>query len=332
MSENLTFAYPWIFFLLPMLLLLPYLRRRTHFQAIPASEVSVRTHAKSARLMARSCLQPVLHFAFLVTLLISAARPQEVTSLSLGEDERRNIMLALDASKSMDAKDFRSPVGIVRRLDGVKSVTANFIQERKGDRIGLVLFGSKAFLQAPLTIDHGLLHSLVSDLRVGVAGDGTAIGDGLGIALKRIEELPARARAVILITDGVSNSGRVEPLEAARIAKELGVKVYTIGIGSPSGSFVQIRQGIFAPRRIRAEFDEKTMREIARITEGKYFFASDANELDQIYREIDLLEKTNEEEFQFQQTAELAAPFLLASLFFFVFHFILSQTVFRVVP
>ena len=196
MNENLTFAYPWLLALLPVFLLLPYVRRRQYFQAIPSSEVAVDTSARSVRMVARSLIQPLLHLGFLVCLLISAARPQEVISHTLGEDDRRNLVLSLDASKSMDAKDFRSPSGIIRRMDGVKSVTADFLRERRGDRIGLVIFGSQAFLQAPLTIDHALLMSLVNELRVGVAGDGTAIGDGLGIALKRVEELPVGVRRV----------------------------------------------------------------------------------------------------------------------------------------
>ncbi|MCB0330716.1 MAG: VWA domain-containing protein [Bdellovibrionales bacterium] len=326
------FAYPWIFYIAPILLVLPYLRRKPAFQSIPASVNHVREPGRSSRGLLRTLILPTVHVLLLLFLTLAAARPQRTNSITLGDENRRNIMLALDVSRSMDAPDFISPDGVVKRITGVKSVTKSFIEERTGDRIGLVLFGTSAFLQSPLTIDHVLLASLVNEIRLGVAGDGTAMGDGLGVALKRIEELPSNSRAIILLTDGVSNSGRVEPLKAAKIAARLGVKVYTIGIGSKEGSYVQIDPGMFGARRVRAEFDEATLVKIADLTGGKYFFASDMNELDLIYREIDQLESTRQQERSFTQTFELAPPLLLSALLLFLIHYLLSQTVFRVVP
>ncbi|MCI5064477.1 VWA domain-containing protein [bacterium] len=337
LGGQITFATPELFLLFPIMVALPFLRR---WWAKPPSRPSlVRTRAEVEVARRDSFHQlsrvfPTLLFlVFIGCLVAAAAQPQRQNILDLSEHRRRNIMVAMDVSRSMDAPDFRTPDGRTKRIEGVKSVTKDFIARRTGDRIGLVLFGSRAYLQAPLTIDYLLLYQLVDAISLGVAGDGTAIGDGLGVALKKVEALPAEARAIILLTDGVSNSGRIEPMKAARIAADLNVKVYTIGIGSPEGSTVQIPQGgLLRYQQVRAEFDEETLREIASLTGGKYYFASDLNALDLIYREIDALEHTEAEERSFAQTEELSSPLVTAALISFLLHLLITQTIIRVLP
>jgi Ca-activated chloride channel family protein len=233
----------------------------------------------------------------------------------------------------MEAQDFISSTGLTSRMEGVKRVTNDFLRNRAGDRIGVVLFGSHAYLQSPLTLDHDFLRTLLVDIRPGVAGDGTAIGDGIGTALKHIQALPADTRAIILLTDGVNTSGNVEPMKAARIAAELGIRIYTIGIGSQSGSFLPSIRGLPLSQQISAAFDESALRRIADVSGGVYYFASNEDELNNIYREIESLETAETETTPPPVTIqEIAPPLLWVILAIFLIHLFLSQTVLRVLP
>ena len=267
----------------------------------------------------------------LTCLAIAAARPQRVSVLD-DETQARNIILSLDLSKSMLTRDFIVGSTRIPRIQGVKAVVRDFLTKRSDDRLALVVFGSQAFLQAPLTRDHALLEQLVGALDVGIAGDGTAIGDGLGLAVKRIRDLPSASRAIILLTDGVSNAGQINPIQAAKVARDLGVRVYTIGIGSSDS--VSESLGGFIPRTIQrpAEFDEKTLREISDLTHAKYFSASDADALQRVYSEIDKLETSSKLEYHKLQVEELFAPWALAGGLALLFAFLLGRTVFLRIP
>ncbi|MCB0319630.1 MAG: VWA domain-containing protein [Bdellovibrionales bacterium] len=324
--------YPVVVAILPLLFFIRWIRGKRSSVAIPVASHLLAGGSPSLTSRVGQWSMQFLHLLFLCALALAAARPVQRTSIAPNEMERRNVMLALDVSRSMEAQDFASPYGTVSRMEGVKSVTRKFFENRADDRIGLVLFGSQAYLQSPLTIDHSLLARFISELQVGIAGDGTALGDGLGVALKRIEELPSETQAVILLTDGVSNSGSVDPIKAAGIARDLGVRVYTIGIGSHEGAFLNLNRGFSIPQRIRAEFDEATLRRIAEITGGKYYFASDAGTLNHIYEEIDSLEKSEEEEKSFELITEFYPLFAGVAALVFLLHFVLSQTVFGVYP
>jgi Ca-activated chloride channel family protein len=262
----------------------------------------------------------------IVSLSIAAARPQRTTTVET-PSESRSLILALDISRSMATRDFEGSFGhgTITRLEGVKGVVRRFIEERRDERLGLIVFGSSAYVQAPLTRDHNVVAELVSRLEVGMAGDGTAMGDGLGLSLKRIADIPAPSKAVVLLTDGVSNSGQVNPLKAAAVAAELGVKVYTIGIGG----------GASDPRsmgRTGAEFDEATLKEVARLTGGLYLNASSVEGLQDVYREIDRLETSRFEEPERRIVEELFPEFLWAALISYVGYAALGASVFRRLP
>jgi len=264
-----------------------------------------------------------LAFLAVALLTIAAARPQRTTVVE-SQTETRSLVLALDISRSMATADFGGVFGHrhVTRLDAVKAVVRRFVRERGGDRLGLVVFGNAAFVQAPLTRDYSVIEELVARLQVGMAGDGTAMGDGLGLAIKRIADLPARSRAVILVTDGVSNSGQVNPLKAAEVARDLGIKVYTIGIGG-------IAEGQDQGTR---EYDEATLREVARITSGTYLNAATVEGLEAVYAEIERLERVASDDPETRVIEELFAPFLLAALLLYATHVALSRSVFRRIP
>ncbi len=238
-------------------------------------------------------LGPVLLYFAIACCIVALARPQfgrketEVTS------EGIDIMLSVDASGSMAAMDFKLDGENVDRLTVVKKVVADFIRQQKGDRLGMVIFGDLAYTQCPLTLDYDVLTQLLDHVSIGIAGDGTAIGDGLALAVKRLKDLPSKSRVVILLTDGRSNAGKLSPEKASEIAKAFGIKVYTIGIGT-KGPVPFPQPGIFGNRLVyvNLDMDEEPLQEIAKTTGGQYFHATDTRKLESIYREIGRLEKT----------------------------------------
>ncbi len=318
----MTFAWPAAF-VLP-LLFLPMLRRRsTTGPYVPSIEEVACAPSLRQRLRA-----PVLWSLWLLTiaaLTVAAARPQRIAVLT-APAEARNIMLTLDISGSMRTQDFRSGVREISRLEAVKEVVSQFIDQRADDRLGLVVFGATGFLQAPLTRDRSLLQDLVRRLQPGLAGDGTAIGDGLGLATKRIADLPAKSKAIVLLTDGVNNSGRVNPLKAAKVAGELGIKVHTIGIGISSN------QAADPFHQSMPDFDEPTLQEIAQSTGGVYFHAQDLSELQRVYDEIDQLETSKSEDPEQLHVEELFPFFSLAALVFLLSFALLAETALRRIP
>jgi Ca-activated chloride channel family protein len=228
-------------------------------------------------------------------------------------------MLVLDVSGSMQTLDFFLGFRQLSRLDAVRHVVSSFIEDRIGDRIGLVVFGSKAHLECPLTTDTALLKQMVGSLYQGMVGTSTAIGDGMGVALKHIKDVPAEASSLILLTDGVTTAGSVQPLQAAKVAADLGIKVHTIGIGRASGES-------------GAEFDEATLKTVAERTAGQYFNAANLEQLKSIYDQIDKLERSERDAPVVEQVDEHFSVFAawgLAALTLIVF---LSRSVFMVLP
>jgi Ca-activated chloride channel homolog len=328
----MSIAYP-LAFLFPLLIAILYLLNRgtTHAVNYPSLSELVKI-SPSWRIRLRKPVLSLLSALFVVCLALAAARPQKVTTLQ--EDYKsRNIMLALDVSKSMGTQDFKSRGGFVQRLEAVKAVLDEFIHARERDRIGLVVFGSSGFLQAPLTRDHNLVRQMIDRLEVGLAGDGTAIGDGLGLSIKRIADIPTGAKAIILLTDGVNNSGQVNPSKASLVAKDLGIKVHTVGIGTnatlASPGFGDLLMGA---RPMRAEFDEALLKEIANATGGVYFNASDIEGLTKVYEEIDKLEETESEEPERRIVDELFLNFAAGALFAYLAYLVFSQTIFLKTP
>ena len=323
----MTFAYPFVLYLAPLILLAAFLlRSKKELQTAPLypSTALLEDIPKSSRLLFRRLVLFLLGISALSYLTIAAARPQVVTTLAI-PSEGRNILLVLDLSGSMRTPDFRSRRGTLTRMNAVKAVVQDYVQERIGDRIGLVIFGDRAFLQSPLTLDNAFLLDVVDSLHVGVAGDGTAIGDGLGLALKRLEHFPSDSASVILLTDGVNNSGQVDPLQAARVAGDLGIKVYTIGIGVPARE----QRSTGRIRNVsRGEFDEKTLLEIADVSNGRYFNAADLESLRNVYDEIDKLESSKEEEPTRQLIEELGVTYTARGLFLLTLYLFFANTLF----
>jgi Ca-activated chloride channel family protein len=265
----------------------------------------------------------------LFSLSIAASRPQLTRSVER-EVKARNIMLVIDISGSMRLSDFGSGFGLTSRLGAVKSVLREFIAARKYDRLGLVVFGTNAYLQVPLTRDHELLLQFIDRIQSGMAGDATAMGDGLGVALKRMSEIPSESRAIIALTDGASNAGQVSPLQAAKVAAELGIKIHTVGVGSnnPQASGL----GVFFQSSSSPEYDEKTLREVASITGGVFFNASSLEGLKDVYREIDKLESSGKDEPELKLVDELFANYLTVAFVCLALGSVLSTTWLLKVP
>ncbi len=221
-------------------------------------------------------------------LVLAASRPQWLGESIAIPVSGRDLMLAVDLSDSMRAGDFKIEGEQVNRLQATKLVASKFIERRRGDRLGLILFGTRAYLQAPLTFDSKIVNRLLQESAIGLAGERTAIGDAIGLAIKRLDLESDNSRVLILITDGANTAGEVTPLKAAQIAAARGLKIYTIGIGADE----QVKATWFGLRRTNpsAQLDEKTLRAIARLSGGRYFRARDTEELDKIYDLLDQLE------------------------------------------
>lgn len=316
------FAYPLALALPIIFLLVSFLCRKKSTPVRFPSTLLTKGIRPSLRLRLRTPTLFALSLLCVAFLTLAAARPQKVSTLR-ERREARNIMLALDVSGSMQARDFATKLSVMSRLEAVKKVVSEFVQNRAGDRIGLVVFGLKAYLEAPLTFDHELVNRQVAGLQTGIAGDGTAIGDGLGLALKRIEKIKGDSRAVILLTDGVDNVKRVNPVQAAKVAKKLGIKVHTIGIG-PSGDLMRFGS--------RVPFDSETLEKVAKLSGGIYFNANSLESLKDVYAEIDELETTESDEPEHEVVEELFATYALAALLAYAAYILLANSIFMRVP
>ena len=273
---------------------------------------------------------PALLGAVGVTAVIVAlARPQTgITSETL-LTEGIDIIMVMDVSSSMLAEDLKP-----NRLQAAKGVAADFVGGRRNDRIGLVAFAGEAFTQAPLTLDYSVVQSLIGELQVGIIEDGTAVGMGLGTAVKRLQASDAETKVVILLTDGRSNRGEIGPVTAARMAQALGVRVYTVGVGTRGNAPVPIADPLVGTRLVpmRVDIDEPTLQEIAELTGGRYFRATDNESLTSIYEEIDQLERTEIEVENFTQYAERFPVVLAFGLLLLLMEVGLAQTVLRKLP
>lgn len=270
-----------------------------------------------------------LRLLALSALILASMRPQSRSSWKDVKTEGIDIVMALDISGSMLAKDFKPD-----RLEAAKEVAQDFIDSRPNDRIGLVIFSGESFTQCPLTSDHAVIKNLFDGIHTGMVADGTAIGNGLATAITRVKDSKAKSKVVILLTDGVNNQGSVAPLTAAEIAKAFGVRVYTIGVGTMGKALSPIAMypnGQYEYGYVDVNIDEKSLGEIADMTGGKYFRATDNERLKDIYKEIDRLEKTIFEEKNFTNKAERFLPFALAAAILLLLEFILRSTYFRTI-
>ena len=277
---------------------------------------------------------PILTKAcILILLAIAAARPQ---LYNVSRDIRSpgvDIVLCLDTSGSMQALDFTLDGTPVSRLTAVKKVVSDFIKKRETDRIGLVVFGEEAFTQAPLTVDKGLLLGLVDKMTIGMAGDRTAIGTAIAIGGKRLKDIEAKSKILILLTDGRQNSGSISPDEAAQAVRALGVKIYTIGVGGEGPAPFKVKT-FFGEQTVyeRVDLDEKTLKKVAETGGGRYFRASDSKELSQVYDIIDHAEKREVKVKEFFHFTELYLYFLIPAVFLLVLKIVLETLILRVLP
>jgi Ca-activated chloride channel homolog len=278
-------------------------------------------------------LSPSLRCLAVFFIILSLARPQQGQTTREVSTKGVDIVLAVDASGSMRALDFKKDDQRITRLEALKGVASEFIKKRQQDRIGLVAFGQEAFTQCPLTLDQNILLSFLDELTIGIAGDSTAIGSALGIAVKRLKDLESKSKVIILLTDGRSNAGALAPIQGAQIAKALDIKVYTIGIGS-KGKAPFLVNTLFGQRYVyqNVDLDEKTLKEIAQITGAAYFRATDLESLKNIYDQIDYLEKTEVKTLEYSRYFELFPYFLIPGLLLFVLETITSQTRYQQIP
>jgi Ca-activated chloride channel family protein len=307
------FAWPWLFILLPLPLLAvllpraktarPAALRFPFFEAFSSNMTGPRRHGSIWRL-------PLGLLAWLL-LVIAAARPQLIGETVHLPVAGRSLMLAVDISGSMQTDDMRIEGQRMTRLAAVKQVAGEFLEQREGDRVGLILFGDQAYLQAPLTFDRRTVNTLLNEAAIGLAGRSTAIGDAIGLAVKRLQDQPEENRILILMTDGANTAGAVSPLKAADLAATANVRIYTIGIGASE----MVVRGLFGNRRVpNRELDEKTLRAIADKTGGRYFRARDTGSLADIYALLDEIEPVSEDTQSYRPVHELYAWPLAGSL------------------
>ena len=284
--------WPQVLLLIPLPLLIYYamparaVRRQTALRVPALDDFRLGTSPR-AEIRPRRWRQMLSLLAWLL-LVLAASRPQWLGEAVAIPVSGRDLMLAVDLSDSMRTADFLIEGEQVNRLQATKRVASKFIERRRGDRLGLILFGTQAYLQAPLTFDSKTVNRLLRESAIGLAGERTAIGDAIGLAIKRLDLESDNSRVLILMTDGANTAGEVTPIKAAQLAASRGLKIYTIGIGADA----QVETTWFGLRRSNpsAQLDEKTLRSIARISGGTYFRARDSEELEKIYSLLDELE------------------------------------------
>ena len=334
------FASPWFL----LLLLLPWIWLLVHtlknngrfsFKWLPKSSghsirVSSLTGTRRvpfsfAVLLAR--LMPLVKVLGLSLMIIALARPQAGERKVNVDTQGVNIVLALDLSGSMKALDFKQDGKIVTRLDAVKRVVSDFIMKREGDRIGLVVFGTHAFTQVPLTRDYNTIAFMLDHLKIGAAGPNTAVGDALGISLKRLEDIQSKSNIIILLTDGKSNAGELSWQEAAKIAAQRNVKIHTIGVGS-KGKAPFLVNGLFGQQYVyrQVDIDWDALDSIAKQTGGTFFKAKDTESLESIYQMIDSMEKTKVKVDKWVDYKELYSLFLIPGLLLYLACLVLGST------
>ncbi|HDH06528.1 MAG TPA: VWA domain-containing protein [Nitrospirae bacterium] len=329
------FQNPWILILLPVAAALMLLSRKGRPE--PAFRFSTGALVSGLKSTFRVRLHKgtiFLRIAALFLMLIALSRPQLILEESPVETEGIDIVLAIDTSTSMLAEDFELDGKRANRLEAVKDVVTDFINNRQNDRIGMVAFASRAYTVSPLTLDYGWLMQNLERVKTGMIEDGTAIGSGIGSALNRLKDTEAKGKVVILLTDGRNNAGRISPLTAAEAAAALGIKIYTIGAGTKGLAPYPARDffGNRVYRQVKIEIDEETLKKIAAKTGAQYFRATDTESLRNIYSEIDKIEKTPVKERGYAEYRELFHLFLVPGLALLLIEIVLVNTVLRRIP
>lgn len=320
------FAYPYLLLLLLLIPALLWWRARRRGPAVHFPDGALLRKLPVSLAVRLQPLLTGLYVLGLTCLIVAIARPQKGLQESRVNTEGVDIVLLLDLSTSMETPDFARGGERQTRIESAKQVISEFIAKRKDDRIGLVGFAALPYSIAPLTLDHSWLMQRLDGLRTGMLEDGTAIGDAIASAVNRLRDSKAKSRIVILLTDGINNRGELTPENAAQAAAALGIKIYTIGIGGG----LPVRQDFFT--LTAQEIDETTLKRIAQLSKAEFFRARDLKTLEEVYDQIDKLEKTEIEMQQFTRFEEKAGSWLIAALFFLTLEKILSLSRFGRLP
>lgn len=331
MFKDITFAYPWVLYLLvliPIMLLWYWFRGRRKEPSINYSSLKIFQSVNANWKERLRHLPFILRCLAVGLLIIALARPQSFSSGQNIFTEGIEIAMVLDISGSMLAEDFKP-----NRLEAAKNVIDDFIEGRSTDRIGLVIFSREAFTQCPLTVDYSVLRNLLGEIKSGMIEDGTAIGNAIANGVNRLKDSDAKSRIIILLTDGVNNAGEVNPISAAQIAKTFGIRIYTIGVGTRGEAPYPVQTPFgLKYQMVPVEIDEASLKEIASVTKGKYFRATNNKALSQIYSEIDKLEKTRIEVTSYRNAKELFYSWLFGGLALLLVEVGVSRTFFRRLP
>ncbi len=323
-------AHPW---LLLLWLLIPVLAVLKGRHGSPASVQFSSLHilrqlGRQARSKAGGFRVALLYLS-LALLVFALARPQKVRSSVTRTESGVEMIVAIDVSRSMQAEDFFIGGRKVNRLQAAKKVTRDFIRGRDSDRIGLVAFAGQPYLVSPLTLDHEWVESNMSQVQIGTVEDGTAIGSAVGAAAKRLDKRESKSKVIVLLTDGVNNSGTLQPETAAKLAKTLGIRIYTIAVGTYGNHIISTPNG---PQPLSQEYDEETLQAMATISDGAYFRAQDTDSLEKIFASIDKLEKTELSTQVMRDVEELFPWFAVSALVFGLLSMVADETFSRRLP
>ena len=329
---NFRFQNPYALFLF---VFLPFviLYRNNFFNKtkskVKYSSIQQIKHMKSSLKIRLRPLLFYMRLIFLSAIIIAIARPQAGRSEKVIETQGVDIILVVDVSTSMQAEDFKP-----NRLGAVKKVVRNFLSKRVSDRIGLSIFAGQSFTQCPLTLDYGVLNTLLDNIDFADSDwDGTAIGNGLANGINRIKDSDAKTKLIILLTDGNNNRGEIDPLLAAEMAKAFNIKVYTIGAGTRGVARIPFNTNYgLQYRQIKVDLDEGLLKEISDVTGGKYYRATNQQELENVYEEIDKLEKTKIDVKEFTRYSEIFPMFILIALLSFILELVMDNTYLRKLP
>ena len=340
---GITFANPWLLLLLLLVPLISFLKGdRGRAPSIIFSSTSALRNLGSVVQSRNGNFLTTIYFLGLASLLIALARPQTTKTISHTEASGVDIMILIDVSGSMLTEDYFIGGRRYNRLETIKQVTQKFIEARPNDRIGIIAFGGQPYLVSPLTLDHDWLFQNLERVRIGLVEDSTAIGSAIASACSRLKDKTSKSRVIILLTDGDNNAGKVSPETAAEIVKTLGIKLHAIGAGTngvaPVPVFDQSGQqqtDMFGNRLYQNQevhFNEEGLKHVAQIAGGRFYRAADTRSLEDIYSQIDTLEKSKIELTQYRQYKELFPWFVGAGLGLLALEFLLSQTLWRKIP
>ncbi|MDX9790963.1 MAG: VWA domain-containing protein [Candidatus Kapaibacterium sp.] len=319
--------YLYLLLLLPLFILWYIYKERRQNLGFKLSSISGMNTGKSLRIYLRHSII-VFRLILMGALIIALARPQTSSTMETISSEGIDIVISLDVSTSMLAEDFKP-----NRIESAKNQALDFVDKRTDDRMGFVVFGAESFTQCPVTVDHNVLKNLIKDVRSGMLEDGTAIGMGIATAVTRLKDSKAKSKVIILLTDGVNNTGIIAPETAAEIAATYGIKIYTIGVGTRGLAPYPVQTPFGTQyRNVEVEIDDNLLKKIAEMTGGMYFRATNNKGLNEIYSEIDKLEKTQIDVAVFSKKKEEFLPFAIIGLAFLLIEILSRYLFFRTLP